>query len=113
MDTSLKSVNIHLCPLKPLKGLDKGGMHSVPFHKLMSFRRDKTNATTDDIILQATNEVNSSGTTMELKCLLFLPKQYCWSSVSSICKVMTPVINKVNKDEKRNKHIFSQIHALG
>ena len=70
MDTSLKSVNIHLCPLIPLKGPDKGGMHSVPFHKLVSIRRDKTKATTDAIILQATSEVNSSGTTIELKCLI-------------------------------------------
>ena len=113
MDTSLKSVNVQLCPLIPLKGPDKGGMHSVPFHKLVSFRRDKTNATTDDIILQATGEVNNSGTTMELKWLICFTKTNCWSSDSSICMVTTPVIKKVNIGKKRNKHIFAQIHALG
>ena len=71
MDISLKSVNVQLCPLIPLKGPDKGGMHSVPFHKLVSIRRDKTKATTDAIILQATSEVNSSGTTIELSVSYF------------------------------------------
>ena len=42
----LKSDNVHLCPLIPLKRSDRVGKQFVTFQKMVAFRRGKINATT-------------------------------------------------------------------